>query len=214
MLRRSTPLRPALSCNNSSTNMPVNPLQLNAHGELKHLLTLEGLPRESITHILDTARQLIDARGGGIKKSPLLRGKSVFNLFFEYSTRTRSTFEMAAKYLSADVLNLDIPASEKRRAFPDCATLRAASAYHQCGRRLACTSDARAARYVYDPLLQARFHAAHRCAGRRSSAFTRGAFRHSRADHAGRSRSARGMPAHPAPRRTRTVRRARLRFHR
>src|SRR5260363_343382 len=86
MLRRSTPLRPALSCNNSSTNMPVNPLQLNAHGELKHLLTLEGLPRESITHILDTARQLIDARGGGIKKSPLLRGKSVFNLFFEHST--------------------------------------------------------------------------------------------------------------------------------
>ncbi len=89
--------------------------QLNARGELKHLLTLEGLPRESILHILDTARQFIDASGREIKKMPLLNGVSVFNLFFEHSTRTRSAFEIAAQYLSADVLNLDIPASSTRK---------------------------------------------------------------------------------------------------
>jgi hypothetical protein len=51
-----------------------------------------------------------------VKKVPLLRGKSVFNLFFENSTRTRTTFEIAAKRLSADVINLDIPRRPPPRA--------------------------------------------------------------------------------------------------
>ncbi|UUM21275.1 aspartate carbamoyltransferase catalytic subunit [Mycoavidus sp. SF9855] len=85
--------------------------QLTKNGELKHLLTIDGLPRDIITHILDTAQQFVGVAEREVKKVPLLRGKSVFNLFFENSTRTRTTFEIAAKRLSADVLNLNINAS-------------------------------------------------------------------------------------------------------
>jgi aspartate carbamoyltransferase catalytic subunit len=87
--------------------------QFNSDGELTHLLTLEGLPKEQILHILDTAKQFVSVTDPAreVKKVPLLRGKSVFNLFFENSTRTRTTFEIAAKRLSADVINLDISTS-------------------------------------------------------------------------------------------------------
>jgi len=85
--------------------------QLNAHGELTHLLTLEGLPADVIRHILDTAEPFASIGEREVKKVPLLRGKAVFNLFFENSTRTRTTFEIAAKRLSADVINLNIGAS-------------------------------------------------------------------------------------------------------
>lgn len=87
--------------------------QFNTAGELTHLLTLEGLPKEHILHILDTAQQFVSVTDPAreVKKVPLLRGKSVFNLFFENSTRTRTTFEIAAKRLSADVINLDISTS-------------------------------------------------------------------------------------------------------
>ena len=85
--------------------------QLNSHGELQHLLTIEGLPREVLTRILDTAAPFSEVAEREVKKVPLLRGKSVFNLFFENSTRTRTTFEIAAKRLSADVINLNINTS-------------------------------------------------------------------------------------------------------
>jgi aspartate carbamoyltransferase catalytic subunit len=85
--------------------------QLNEHGELRHLLTIEGLPRDVITHILDTASSFLEVSDREVKKVPLLRGKSVFNLFFENSTRTRTTFEIAATRLSADVVNLDVRTS-------------------------------------------------------------------------------------------------------
>ena len=85
--------------------------QLNSHGELIHLLSTEGLSREHLTHILDTAAQFVSINDREVKKVPLLRGKSVFNLFFENSTRTRTTSEIAAKRLSADVFNLDIARS-------------------------------------------------------------------------------------------------------
>ncbi|MGP1676575.1 MAG: aspartate carbamoyltransferase catalytic subunit [Burkholderiales bacterium] len=85
--------------------------QLNDKGELQHLLSIEGLPREMVTHILDTATSFVGVTAREVKKVPLLRGKSVFNLFFEPSTRTRTTFEIAAKRLSADVINLNIAAS-------------------------------------------------------------------------------------------------------
>ncbi len=87
--------------------------QLNAEGNLRHLLTLEGMPKEQIIHILDTAQQFVSVTDPAreVKKVPLLRGKSVFNLFFENSTRTRTTFEIAANRLSADVINLDISTS-------------------------------------------------------------------------------------------------------
>jgi len=90
---------------------PSNP-QLNKKGQLHHLLTLDGLPAEILWQILDTAKSFV---GGKIKKVPLLRGKSVFNLFFEPSTRTRTTFEIAAKRLSADVINLNISASSQTK---------------------------------------------------------------------------------------------------
>ena len=84
--------------------------QLNGDGTLQHLLTIEGLPREVLVHILDTAASFMGVADREVKKVPLLRGKSVFNLFFEPSTRTRTTFEIAAKRLSADVINLNIAA--------------------------------------------------------------------------------------------------------
>jgi aspartate carbamoyltransferase catalytic subunit len=85
--------------------------QLNKNGELQHLITLEGLPPVVITRILDTAASFVSVGDREVKKVPLMRGKSVFNLFFENSTRTRTTFEIASKRLSADVINLNISAS-------------------------------------------------------------------------------------------------------
>jgi aspartate carbamoyltransferase catalytic subunit len=85
--------------------------QLNANGELHHLLTTEGLPRAILTHILDTADAFVSVGEREVKKVPLLRGKSVFNLFFENSTRTLTTFDIAAKRLSADVVNLNVQTS-------------------------------------------------------------------------------------------------------
>jgi len=85
--------------------------QLNKSGKLTHLLSIEGLPREILMAILDIAEPFTEVAEREVKKIPLLRGKSVFNLFFEPSTRTRTTFEIAAKRLSADVINLHIGAS-------------------------------------------------------------------------------------------------------
>ena len=89
--------------------------QLNGDGTLQHLLTIEGLPREVLVQILDTAASFMGVSGREVKKVPLLRGKSIFNLFFEPSTRTRTTFEIAAKRLSADVINLNISASSSTK---------------------------------------------------------------------------------------------------
>ncbi|MHB9117623.1 MAG: aspartate carbamoyltransferase catalytic subunit [Burkholderiales bacterium] len=89
--------------------------QLNQHGELRHLLSIEGLPAGIVRHILDTAESFVAVAEREVKKVPLLRGKAIFNLFFENSTRTRTTFEIAAKRLSADVVNLNIGASSQSK---------------------------------------------------------------------------------------------------
>ena len=89
--------------------------QLNKNGELQHLLSIEGLPREILIQILDTASSFVGVTEREVKKVPLLRGKSVFNLFFEPSTRTRTTFEIAAKRLSADVINLNVAVSSQTK---------------------------------------------------------------------------------------------------
>lgn len=94
--------------------MPDNP-QLTADGKLKHLLTLDGLPSRILTQILDTAETFMDVGERDVKKVPLLRGKAIFNLFFEPSTRTRTTFDIAAKRLSADVVTLNIAASSQSK---------------------------------------------------------------------------------------------------
>ncbi len=82
-------------------------LQFDQQGRLRHFLTVEGLARDMILKILDTAESFITLGKREIKKVPLLRGKTVVNLFFEASTRTRTTFEIAAKRLSADVITLN-----------------------------------------------------------------------------------------------------------
>jgi aspartate carbamoyltransferase catalytic subunit len=109
--------------------MTRNP-QLNKHGELIHLLSIEGLPRAVIHHILDTAGTFLSVNEREVKKVPLLRGKSVFNLFFENSTRTRTTFEIAAKRLSADVINLDIAKSSASKGESLLDTIANLSAMH------------------------------------------------------------------------------------
>jgi len=82
--------------------------QLDARGRLRHLLSVEGLSKALLTQILDRAEGFAEAPA---KKHDLLHGKTVVNLFFEASTRTRTTFELAAKRLSADVVNLDVAGS-------------------------------------------------------------------------------------------------------
>ena len=82
-------------------------IQFDENGNLKHFLTINGLPRETLIDILDTAESFINSGERRIRKIPLLQGKTLVNLFFEPSTRTRTTFEIAAKRLSADVINLN-----------------------------------------------------------------------------------------------------------
>ena len=83
-------------------------LQVDANGRLRHFLTTEGLSRELLTEILDTAESFTGVTARQVKKVPLLRGRTIVNLFFEASTRTRTSFELAAKRLSADVLNINV----------------------------------------------------------------------------------------------------------
>jgi len=104
--------------------------QLNRHEELIHLLSIEGLPQPVLHHILDTAGTFLSVNEREVKKVPLLRGKSVFNLFFENSTRTRTTFEIAAKRLSADVINLDIARSSTAKGESLLDTIANLSAMH------------------------------------------------------------------------------------
>jgi len=77
----------------------------------RHLLGLEGVPAAEITAILDTAASFKEISERDIKKVPTLRGKTVINLFYEASTRTRTSFEIAAKRLSADTINISASAS-------------------------------------------------------------------------------------------------------
>jgi len=91
--------------------MQTNNIQFDEHGRLKHLLSIEGLKRQHIIDILNAAESFVTNTGQAVKKVPLLRGKTVVNLFFEASTRTLTTFELAAKRLSADVLKINIKAS-------------------------------------------------------------------------------------------------------
>ena len=100
------------------------PLQLNEHGRLRHFLSLDGLPKEMLTEILDTADSFLEVGARAVKKVPLLRGMTVCNVFFENSTRTRTTFELAAKRLSADVLTLNVSTSSTSKGETLTDTLR------------------------------------------------------------------------------------------
>ena len=105
-------------------------LQLDEHGRLKHFLTIEGLDRATLLQILDTAESFAGVGERAVKKVPLLRGKTIVNLFFEPSTRTRTTFELAAKRLSADVLNITVASSSTTKGESLLDTLHTSEAMH------------------------------------------------------------------------------------
>lgn len=90
-------------------------IQLNEKGKLRHFLTLEGLKQHHLIEILDVAESFINPVTGEINKVPNLHGKTIMNLFFEPSTRTLTTFEIAEKRLSADVVNLNIETSSTKK---------------------------------------------------------------------------------------------------
>lgn len=89
------------------------PPQLTAAGHLRHLITLQGLGRPFILELLDRAATYLRPQGDPPARDHALEGRTVANLFFEPSTRTRASFELAAKRMSADVLNLDVNMSSR-----------------------------------------------------------------------------------------------------
>jgi aspartate carbamoyltransferase catalytic subunit len=90
---------------------PTSFSQLDASGRLRHLVTLQTLPRERIVALLDRAEALRSASRDGTRPLDLLAGCTVINLFFEPSTRTRTSFDLAAQRLGAHVINFDIASS-------------------------------------------------------------------------------------------------------
>ena len=120
----------------SASGVDTNPrlgsanLQVDDNGRLRHFLSIEGLSRRLVTEILDTAESFAAVPEQSVKKVPLLRGKTIVNLFFEASTRTRTTFELAAKRLSADVLNINIGVSAASKGESLLDTLRNLEAMH------------------------------------------------------------------------------------
>ena len=110
--------------------MNTKNLQLNESGRLRHFLTTEGLSRALLLEILDTAESFAGVGTRAVKKVPLLRGKTIINLFFEPSTRTRTTFELAAKRLSADVLNVTVATSSAKKGESLLDTLHTLEAMH------------------------------------------------------------------------------------
>ena len=88
---------------------------------IKHLFGLQNIPENDIENILDTAFKFREVLDRPIKKVPSLKGKNILNLFFENSTRTKMSFELAAKRLSADVMNFSSNTSslKKGESFKD-----------------------------------------------------------------------------------------------
>jgi len=99
----------------SSNAVDETDLQLSADGRLRHLLTLRGLGRGHITGLLDRAEDFLTEMGNPVVRSKALQGRTVANLFFEPSTRTRASFDLAGKRMGADVLNLDVNTSSRKK---------------------------------------------------------------------------------------------------
>ncbi len=131
---------------NKASNQTAN-IQLDNNGQLKHFLTTEGLSSEILTQILDTAESFANINDQRVKKVPLLRGKTIVNLFFEASTRTRTTFELAAKRLSADILNINISTSSTSKGETLLDTLQNIQAM-QCDMFVVRHSDSGAAYFI------------------------------------------------------------------
>lgn len=114
----------------SAVSQENRDIQVNKKGRLKHFLSTERLNRQLLTEILDNAENFVGVGERAVKKVPLLRGKTIANLFFEPSTRTRTTFELAAKRLSADVLNINIQDSATKKGESLLDTLQTLEAMH------------------------------------------------------------------------------------
>ena len=127
--------------------MTTDSLQYNSDGNLRHFLSLDTLNRETLLQILDTAENFTSVNDKAIKKAPLLRGKTVANIFFENSTRTRTTFELAAKRLSADVLNVNLITSSTKKGESLLDTLRNLEAM-QCDMFIVRHGDSGAAHFI------------------------------------------------------------------
>jgi len=121
--------------------------QFNAAGTLQHFIDLQGLDASILTQILDTAEGFTSINDRKVKQVPLLRGKTVANLFFENSTRTRTAFELAAKRLSADILNVDLVTSSTSKGESLLDTLRVLEAL-QCDMFIVRHGDSGAAHFI------------------------------------------------------------------
>ena len=97
------------------TTLSEAELQVNADGSLHHLLTLKGLEKSLLVELLDDAERYLSPAGRKPARSDVLAGRTVGNLFFEPSTRTRASFDLAGKRLGADVLNLDVNTSSRKK---------------------------------------------------------------------------------------------------
>ena len=104
------------------TPSPVE--QLATDGRLRHLLTLDGLPADALIELLDDAEALRPQALGGTSQRSALTGKTVCTLFFEPSTRTRSSFQLAAKRLGADTLNFNVATSSSSKGETALDTMR------------------------------------------------------------------------------------------
>ena len=122
-------------------------IQLDKNGKLRHFLSVEGLNRQILIDILDTAESFHSVSEQSARKVPLLRGKTIANLFFEASTRTRTTFELAAKRLSADTLNISISTSATSKGENLLDMLRNLEAMH-CDMFVVRHSESGAAQFV------------------------------------------------------------------
>lgn len=127
--------------------MTGNKIQLDKNGNLKHFLTTEGLSQSLLQNILDHAESFASVGERPVKNVPLLRGKTIANLFFEPSTRTRTTFELAAKRLSADILNLNISTSATSKGETLSDTLHTLEAMH-CDMFVVRHANSGAAHYI------------------------------------------------------------------
>ncbi len=127
--------------------MTGNIIQLDNNGNLKHFLSTEGLSQSLLLSILDHAESFASVGERHVKKVPLLRGKTIANLFFEPSTRTRTTFELAAKRLSADILNLNISTSATSKGETLSDTLHTLEAMH-CDMFIVRHANSGAAHYI------------------------------------------------------------------
>jgi aspartate carbamoyltransferase catalytic subunit len=127
--------------------MTGNKIQLDKNGNLKHFLTTEGLSKSLLLNILEHAESFANVGERSVKKVPLLRGMTIANLFFEPSTRTRITFELAAKRLSADILNLNISTSATSKGESLSDTLHTLEAMH-CDMFVVRHANSGAAHYI------------------------------------------------------------------